>query len=118
MDPLKPAFKLSFSRFDSTVSEKMPKERVVPPSAKPHTTTIRNDYFLRPFTLKAVQELLGKKGTITNFWMDHIKTHRYVSYSFVEEAVETRNAVYDLQWPSNGERLLVAEFVDPQKDKT
>ncbi|XP_022867038.1 uncharacterized protein LOC111386794 [Olea europaea var. sylvestris] len=117
-DPFKPAFKRSFSRSDSTASEEMLKERVVPPSAKPHTTALRIDNFLRPFTLKAVQELLGKWGTIINFWMDHIKTHCYVSYSSVEEAVETRNAVYNLQWPSNGGRLLVAEFVDPQEVKT
>ncbi|XP_022894747.1 uncharacterized protein LOC111409077 isoform X1 [Olea europaea var. sylvestris] len=117
-DPFKPAFKRSFSRSDSTVSEETPKERVVPPSAKPCTAALRIDNFLRPFTLKAVQELLGKKGTITNFWMDHIKTHCYVSYSSVEEAVETRNAVYNLQWPPNGGRLLVAEFVDPQEVKT
>lgn len=38
-----------------------------------------------------------------------------VQYSSVEEAMETRNAVYNLQWPSNGGRLLVAEFVDPQE---
>ncbi|KAL2528207.1 uncharacterized protein Fot_20808 [Forsythia ovata] len=117
-DPLKPALKRSFSRSDSSVSEETPKERVVPPSAKPHTTALRIDNFLRPFTLKAVQELIGKTGTITNFWMDHIKTHCYVSYSSVEEAVETRNAMYNLQWPPNGGRLLVAEFVDPQEVKT
>ncbi|CAI9777633.1 unnamed protein product [Fraxinus pennsylvanica] len=117
-DPFRPAFKRSFSRSDSTVSEQTPKERVVPPSAKPHTTALRIDNFLRPFTLKAVQELLGKTGTITNFWMDPIKTHCYISYSSVEEAVETRNAVYNLQWPPNGGRFLVAEFVDPQEVKT
>ncbi|MCI06109.1 apoptotic chromatin condensation inducer in the nucleus, partial [Trifolium medium] len=36
-------------------------------------------------------------------------------YSTVEEAIETRNAVYNLQWPPNGGRLLVAEYVDPQE---
>lgn len=41
-----------------------------------------------------------------------------MQYSSVEEAVETRNAVYNLQWPPNGGRLLVAEFVDPQEVKT
>lgn len=40
-----------------------------------------------------------------------------LQYSSVEEAVETRNAVYNLQWPPNGGRLLVAEFVDPQDVK-
>lgn len=116
-DVFQPAFRRSFSRSDSTVGEEVPKERVVPPSPKPPTNSIRIDRFLRPFTLKAVQELLGKTGTVTNFWMDQIKTHCYVSYSSVEEAVETRNAVYNLQWPPNGGRLLVAEFVDPQEVK-
>ena len=32
----------------------------------------------------------------------------------MEEAIETRNAVYNLQWPPNGGRLLVAEYVDPE----
>ncbi|KAF9681924.1 hypothetical protein SADUNF_Sadunf05G0053800 [Salix dunnii] len=107
----------NFSRSDSSVSEEAPKERVVPPSQKPPTNSLRIDHFLRPFTLKAVQELLGKTGIVSSFWMDHIKTHCYVTYSTVEEAVETRNTVYNLQWPPNGGRLLVAEFVDPQEVK-
>lgn len=38
-------------------------------------------------------------------------------YSSIEEATETRNAVYNLQWPPNGGRLLVAEYVDPEEVK-
>ncbi|PSS36713.1 Apoptotic chromatin condensation inducer in the nucleus like [Actinidia chinensis var. chinensis] len=109
--------KRNFSRSNSAASEDAPKERVVPPSPKPPTNSLRIDRFLRPFTLKAVQELLGKTGTVASFWMDHIKTHCYVTYSSVDEAIETRNAVYNLQWPPNGGRLLVAEFVDPQEVK-
>ena len=111
------ALKRNFSRSDSTVTDDAPKERIVPPSQKPPTNSLRIDRFLRPFTLKAVQGLLGKSGSITSFWMDQIKTHCYVTYSSVEEAIETRNAVYNLQWPPNGGRLLVAEFVDPQEVK-
>ncbi|KAL4376666.1 hypothetical protein GQ457_02G016910 [Hibiscus cannabinus] len=112
------ALRRNFSRSDSTASEDMPKERVVPPSQKAPTTSLRIDNFLRPFTLKAAQELLGKTGTVMSFWMDHIKTHCYVTYSSVEEAIDTRNAVYNLQWPPNGGRLLVADFVDPLEVKT
>ncbi|KAI3462037.1 hypothetical protein Pfo_018700 [Paulownia fortunei] len=107
-----------FSGTNPAVIEEASKERIVPPSSKPPSNSLRIDRFLRPFTLKQVQELLGKTGTVTSFWMDHIKTHCYVSYSSVEEAVGTRNAVYNLQWPPNGGRLLVAEFVDPQEVKT
>uniref|UniRef100_A0A0D9VUM5 SAP domain-containing protein n=1 Tax=Leersia perrieri TaxID=77586 RepID=A0A0D9VUM5_9ORYZ len=112
-----PALKRSFGRSDSTVSVDSPKERVVPPSQKPATTSLRIDRFVRPFTLKAVQELLGKTGSVCSFWMDHIKTHCYVTFSSVEEAVATRDAVYDLQWPPNNGNRLVAEFVDPQEVK-
>ncbi|XP_047317697.1 apoptotic chromatin condensation inducer in the nucleus-like [Impatiens glandulifera] len=109
----------AISRTDSSaVSDGAPKERIVPPSSKPPTNSLRIDRFLRPFTLKAVQELLGETGKVTSFWMDHIKTHCYVTYSCVEEAIESRNAVYNLQWPRNGGRFLVAEFVDPQEVKT
>lgn len=117
-DAFQPALRKSFSRSDSSLSADAPKERIVPPSQKPATTSLRIDRFLRPFTLKAVQELLAKTGTVTDFWMDQIKTHCYVTYSSVEEATTTRNALYNLQWPTNGGRLLMAEFVDPQEVKT
>lgn len=38
-----------------------------------------------------------------------------MQYSSVDEAIETRNAVYNLQWPPNGGRLLLAEFVEPEE---
>ncbi|XP_009792395.1 uncharacterized protein LOC107780879 isoform X2 [Nicotiana tabacum] len=118
-DFFQPSLRRSFSRSDSMAKEEPPKERVVPPSSKVPTNSLLIENFLRPFTLKAVQELLSKTGTVTNFWMDAIKTHCFVSFSSVEEAIETRNAVYNLQWPPHGGKLLVAEFVDPQgvKDK-
>ncbi|KAG4989881.1 hypothetical protein JHK82_032192 [Glycine max] len=109
--------KRSFSRSDSSATDDTPKEHIVPPSQRSPTNSLRIDRFLRPFTLKAVQELLGKTGNVSSFWMDQIKTHCYVTYSSVEEAIETRNAVYNLQWPPNGGRLLVAEYVDPEEVK-
>ncbi|CAN4122235.1 unnamed protein product [Withania somnifera] len=102
-------------RNDSTVGEDAPKERFVPKSSKIATNSLKIENFLRPFTLKAVQELLARTGEVCSFWMDQIKTHCYVTYSSVEAAIETRNAVYNLQWPPKGGRLLVADFVDPQQ---
>jgi apoptotic chromatin condensation inducer in the nucleus len=116
-DVFQPALKRSFGRSDSTASVDSPKERIVPPSQKPATTSLRIDRFVRPFTLKAVQELLGKTGSVQIFWMDHIKTHCYVTFSSVDEAVATRDAVYNLQWPPNNGNKLIAEFVDPQEVK-
>ncbi|XP_062190784.1 uncharacterized protein LOC133893707 [Phragmites australis] len=110
------ARKYSFGKSDSTSGDSA-KERIVPPPQKPATTSLRIDRFVRPFTLKAVQGFLGKTGSVCSFWMDHIKTHCYVTYTSLEEAVATRNAVYNLQWPPNNGSYLVAEFVDPQEVK-
>ncbi|CAN4122233.1 unnamed protein product [Withania somnifera] len=109
--PVKPIL----GRVNSTVGGESPKERFVPKSSKTATNSLKIENFLRPFTLKAVQELLARTGEVCYFWMDQIKTHCYVTYSSEEEAIETRNAVYNLQWPPNGGRLLVADFVDPQQ---
>lgn len=107
----------NLSRSNSSPRVETPKERVVPPSERTPTTSLRIDNFVRPFTLKAVHELLEKTGKVCSFWMDHIKTHCYVSFASPEEAIETRNAVYNLQWPINGGRLLLADFVDPEEVK-
>lgn len=40
-----------------------------------------------------------------------------LQYSSVDEAVATRDALYNLQWPPNGGRLLTAEFVEPEDVK-
>ncbi|KAG2242865.1 hypothetical protein Bca52824_095296 [Brassica carinata] len=101
--PMSAGLKRDFSRSDSSVSEDGPKERVVPPSPKEPTNSLRIDRFLRPFTLKAVQELLGKTETSL--------------YGSVEEAAATREAVFNLQWPPNGGSLLTAEFVGPEEVK-
>ncbi|ERN15707.1 hypothetical protein AMTR_s00048p00230150 [Amborella trichopoda] len=98
----------TLSNPDSPDNGGAPKECIVPSSEKPATTSLRIDQFLCPFTLKAVQELLAKTGTVSKFWMDHIKTHCYVTYSSEEEAMATRNALYNIQWPSNGGRCRTA----------
>jgi apoptotic chromatin condensation inducer in the nucleus len=51
----------------------------VPPPAGEPTNTLLVCNFVRPFTLKAVKDLLAETGTVTNFWMNDIKTHCYVS---------------------------------------
>ncbi|CAK9872212.1 unnamed protein product [Sphagnum jensenii] len=107
----------ALSRSDVPVNGETQKTRVVPPSTKPPTTSLKIDKFLRPFTHKAVKELLANTGAVQAMWMDQIKTHCYVMYSTVDEAVATRNALYNLQWPPQGGRLLTAEFVEPEEVK-
>lgn len=97
--------------------ERTKKPRIVPPPVTSPTVSLKIERFLRPFTIKALKELLSESGTIRYFWIDQIKTHCYVTYSSVEEATATRNAVYNLKWPIIGGRLLIAEFVDPEEVK-
>ncbi|KAL4196141.1 hypothetical protein AMTRI_Chr04g181880 [Amborella trichopoda] len=59
--------KTTLSNRDSPDDGGAPKDRIVPPSEKPATTSLRIDQFLRPFTLKAVQELLAKTGIVSKF---------------------------------------------------
>eukprot|EP00246_Nothoceros_aenigmaticus_P015961 TRINITY_DN6952_c0_g2_i1.p1 TRINITY_DN6952_c0_g2~~TRINITY_DN6952_c0_g2_i1.p1 ORF type:complete len:713 (-),score=179.42 TRINITY_DN6952_c0_g2_i1:586-2724(-) len=105
------------SKADVTVNGESPKQRVVPPSARAATSSLKIDRFLRPFTFKAVKDLLSQTGTIKDIWMDHIKTHCYITFSSVEEAIATREAIYNLQWPPHGGKLLIAEFVEPEEVK-
>jgi len=107
----------TLSRSDASFNGEAQKTRVVPPSTKPPTTSLKIDKFLRPFTHKAVKELLANTGVVQAMWMDQIKTHCYVTYSTIEEAVATRNALYNLQWPPQGGRLLTAEFVESEEVK-
>jgi hypothetical protein len=59
----------------------------VPPSTKPPTTSLKIDKFLRPFTHKAVKELLANTGAVQAMWMDQIKTHCYVMVCHNPESV-------------------------------
>jgi hypothetical protein len=52
---------------------------VVKPSQRPSTNTLHIVGFVRPFTLTQVKALLSQHGTITNFWMNNVKSQCYVS---------------------------------------
>lgn len=52
---------------------------VVPPPPEEPTTALLIRNFVRPFTLKAVKDLLSETGNVKQFWMNDIKTHCYVS---------------------------------------
>ncbi|KAL8177212.1 UNVERIFIED_CONTAM: hypothetical protein K2H54_043343, partial [Gekko kuhli] len=69
---------------------------------------------VRPFTLGQLKELLGRTGTLVEdaFWIDKIKSHCYVTYSTVEEAVTTRNALHGVKWPQSNPKFLSADFAE------
>lgn len=100
-----------------TNSEANGVKRAVPPSTRDPSSSLKVERFVRPFPLKAVKDLLSEFGQCVDFWMDQIKTHCYVTYSKVDEAVAARNGLYDKQWPPSFGNLLVADFVDAKEVK-
>eukprot|EP00250_Pteridium_aquilinum_P010184 c19202_g1_i1 orf=1506-3032(+) len=91
--------------------------RTVPPSTRAPSDSLKIERFVRPFTLKAVKDLLAEFGQCVDFWMDQIKTHCFVTYSSVNEAVAARSALYGRQWPPSVGNFLIAEFVDVKEVK-
>uniref|UniRef100_A0A3Q2QUV4 Apoptotic chromatin condensation inducer 1a n=1 Tax=Fundulus heteroclitus TaxID=8078 RepID=A0A3Q2QUV4_FUNHE len=80
---------------------------------------------VRPFTLGQLKELLSRTGTLVEegFWIDKIKSHCYVTYSSVEEAVATRAALHGVKWPQSNPKVLRVDFcqqeeLDYQKNPT
>ena len=69
---------------------------------------------VRPFTLGQLKELLGRTGTLVEeaFWIDKIKSHCFVTYSTVEEAVATRTALHGVKWPQSNPKFLCADYAE------
>ncbi|XP_017520614.1 apoptotic chromatin condensation inducer in the nucleus isoform X7 [Manis javanica] len=72
---------------------------------------------VRPFTLGQLKELLGRTGTLVEeaFWIDKIKSHCFVTYSTVEEAVATRTALHGVKWPQSNPKFLCADYAEQEE---
>ncbi|KAL1924004.1 uncharacterized protein VTP21DRAFT_7039 [Calcarisporiella thermophila] len=87
----------------------------VPESQHPPTTTLAVRNFVRPLQVKQVEELLNKFGKVEKFWMDSIKTHCYVTYSSVDEAILARSRLYNLRFPTESHNPLLPDFLTPER---
>ncbi|XP_037538036.1 apoptotic chromatin condensation inducer in the nucleus isoform X2 [Nematolebias whitei] len=69
---------------------------------------------VRPFTLGQLKELLSRTGSLVEdgFWIDKIKSHCYVTYSCMEEAVATRVALHGVKWPQSNPKVLRVDFCE------
>ncbi|CAO2636409.1 Apoptotic chromatin condensation inducer in the nucleus, partial [Lemmus lemmus] len=66
---------------------------------------------VRPFTLGQLKELLGQTGTLVEeAWIDKIKSHCFITYSTVEEAIATRTALHGVKWPQTNPKFLCADY--------
>ncbi|XP_075175532.1 apoptotic chromatin condensation inducer in the nucleus isoform X7 [Anomaloglossus baeobatrachus] len=84
-----------------------------PPRRKP-SCIVHICNLVRPFTLGQLKELLSRTGTIVedHFWIDKIKSHCYVTYSTLEEAITTRNSLHGVRWPQSNPKFLSADFAE------
>ncbi|XP_041094711.1 LOW QUALITY PROTEIN: apoptotic chromatin condensation inducer in the nucleus-like, partial [Polyodon spathula] len=82
-----------------------------PPRGKP-TSIVHISNLVRPFTLGQLKELLNRTGTLVEegFWIDKIKSHCYVTYSTMDQAVATRTALHGVKWPQSNPKFLSVEF--------
>eukprot|EP00795_Rhopilema_esculentum_P001414 gene1414-15830_t len=89
------------------VREKSPSPAKNDPS---RILSVRN--LVRPFTLRQLREFLSKSGTVIEdgFWINHIKSHCYVTYATEEEAIASRSAIHGTRWPAANPKLLSADF--------
>ncbi|XP_027194561.2 uncharacterized protein LOC113789246 [Dermatophagoides pteronyssinus] len=87
-------------------------QRSVSPAKNPESTVLFITGLVRPYTLMQLKKLLNSIGEIDEekFWIDKIKSKCYVTYSSVEEAVETRKNLHNLKWPQSSPKNLCVEF--------
>jgi apoptotic chromatin condensation inducer in the nucleus len=86
--------------------------RAPSPPRRPPSNIIHVTGLVRPYTLGQLKELLGRTGTLVpdGFWIDSIKSHCYVTYETVEQAVATREALHGKRWPASNPKFLGIEF--------
>ncbi|XP_069094322.1 apoptotic chromatin condensation inducer in the nucleus isoform X2 [Pleurodeles waltl] len=78
------------------------------------STIVHISNLVRPFTLGQLKELLGRTGAVIEdgFWIDKIKSHCYVTYSTLEEAIATRNSLHGVKWPQSNPKFLFADYAE------
>jgi len=85
--------------------------REVPSAINPVSKVLFIKNFVRPLTIKAVEELISVNGTPPVQWaMDSIKSKLYAVYDSEESAKAARNMTHDIIYPSSNKMKLVSEY--------
>ncbi|XP_077029278.1 apoptotic chromatin condensation inducer in the nucleus-like isoform X2 [Agelaius phoeniceus] len=90
--------------------------RPSPPRQRP-SPIVHLCNLVRPFTLGQLKELLGRTGRLKDdgFWIDRIKSHCFVTYCSVEEAVATREGAARRQMAPVHPKVLAADFAQQEE---
>ncbi|KAI0391065.1 hypothetical protein F5Y17DRAFT_442089 [Xylariaceae sp. FL0594] len=99
-------------------------ERDIEPAIHPATKALYIKNFMRPLKPQAVQEHLLElatpasnpidPSTISNFYLDNIRTHAFAVFASVSAASRVRNALHKRVWPDETNRkALWVDFMPP-----
>ncbi|CAH0556997.1 unnamed protein product [Brassicogethes aeneus] len=112
------AMNRKISIVDDTASKLKPPPS---PAKNPVSEVLYISNLVRPFTLKALKELLERTGKLkeeNGLWTDKIKSKCIVEYETAEEAEATRNALHGIHWPiGNGKKLQIEYSTKEELDK-
>ncbi|PBP28441.1 SAP domain-containing protein [Diplocarpon rosae] len=107
-------------------SEERELERLITPSIHPATPALYIRDFMRPLNPGQLQSHLAylaappgqqdDPDVISNFYIDPIRTHAFVSFTKVSAAARVRSALHDRIWPDEKTRKpLWVDFVPAEK---
>ncbi|WAR11606.1 ACINU-like protein [Mya arenaria] len=87
------------------------------PARNPVSRIVHVRNLVRPFTLNQLKELLGRTGTFgpSDFWIDKIKSHCFVTYETDDEAAATRQALHNTKWPQSNPKTLLVDFASQEQ---
>lgn len=101
-------------------------DRMISPAIHPATTALYIRNFMRPINYESLKEYLAFLATppssdtdpsiISEFYLDPIRSHAYVSFANISAASRVRSAVHDTVWPAETNRKpLWADFIPAEK---
>ncbi|TAQ86369.1 hypothetical protein B7494_g5334 [Chlorociboria aeruginascens] len=111
---------------DMTIIAESEPDRVISPAIHPATSSLYIRDFMRPLNPGHLKTHLASLATppghephehvITNFYLDPIRTHAFISFTNVSAASRVRSAIHNRIWPDERNRKsLWADFIPPEK---
>ncbi|KAL7074437.1 hypothetical protein ACQ4LE_006858 [Meloidogyne hapla] len=93
------------------------RKRAASPARNPPSRWVHIRGLKRPYTQRALLELLGKFGTVDEgaFWIDSIKSNCIVTFDTVEQAELARERLHNVIWPTASTDALCVEFSTDEK---
>uniref|UniRef100_A0A914N202 SAP domain-containing protein n=1 Tax=Meloidogyne incognita TaxID=6306 RepID=A0A914N202_MELIC len=93
------------------------RKRAASPARNPPSRWVHIRGLKRPYTQRALLELLGKFGIVDEgaFWIDSIKSNCIVTYETIEQAELARERLHNVIWPAASTDSLCVEFSTDDK---